>query len=162
WAHLRLGELAASRAQAEASLAVSEERGWQPFTVMAGAVLCETELEAGGPSAGEAAPARGGLPAGGPGSAPFPRPPYRRRRLRAARSETSAALADLLLCGEREVALGGVTPAAMAWRSHAALLCEQLGEHERARALVEEELALARELGTPRALAVALQAVGAL
>ncbi len=162
WAHLRLGELDAARAHAKASLAVSEERGWQPFTAMAGAVLCETELEAGDVPAAEAALSLAGLPEDVPDSALFQLALYARGRLRIARGESSAALADLLLCGEREVALGGVTPAAMAWRSHAALLCARLGEHERARALAEEELALARVLGTPRALAVALQAVGAL
>ena len=58
-----------------------------------------------------------------PDSALFQLALYARGLLRSARGELAAAQADLLLCGEREVALGGLTPAAMAWRSHAALLC---------------------------------------
>ena len=160
WAHLRLGDLAAARERARASLAVSDERGWQAFTPMAAAVLCETELERGDTSAAATALAASGLPEEAPEGALFQLALYTRGLLRAAAGETQSALADLLLCGAREVALGGVTPAAMAWRSRAALLHAGLGDPAAATALADEEVELARALGAPRALGVALRAQG--
>jgi DNA-binding NarL/FixJ family response regulator len=159
WAQLRLGHLGAAIRHAEASLAVSDERGWQAFTTMAGAVLCEAQLERGEIDAASAALARGGLPDEVPASALFQLGLYARGLLRAQRGDNRGALEDLLLCGEREIALGGVTPAAMAWRSHAALAYARLGEVQRARELAREELALARELESPRAIGISLQAL---
>jgi DNA-binding CsgD family transcriptional regulator len=46
----------------------------------------------------------------------------------------------------------------MAWRSRAALLHTRLGERAAAHTLAVEEVELARELGAPRAIGVALQA----
>ncbi|MEA2126606.1 MAG: hypothetical protein QOI80_3388 [Solirubrobacteraceae bacterium] len=160
WAHLRLGDLSAARERAQASLAVSDERGWQAFTPMAAAVLCETELERGDIAAAGVALDASGLPEEAPEGALFQLALYTRGLLRAARGESEAALADLLLCGSREVALGGVTPAAMAWRSRAALLKAGLGDRTGAIALADEEVELARVLGAPRALGVALRAEG--
>ena len=156
WAELRLGGLEAAKRHAEASLEVSDERGWQAFTPMAGAVLCETELERGELSAAADALTRIDLPDDVPDSAVFQLALYARGLLRARRRDPAAGLADLLLCGEREIALGGVTPAGMAWRSNAALLHSQLGEPLAALRLAGEELELARALGTPRAIGVAL------
>src|SRR3954470_20263809 len=48
----------------------------------------------------------------------------------------------------------------MAWRSNAALAASRLGDADAARALAAEELDLARSLGAPRALGVALRAHG--
>jgi DNA-binding NarL/FixJ family response regulator len=158
WAQLRLGDLGAAIRHAEASLAVSDERGWQAFTAMAGAVLCEAQLERGDLDAASTALARGGLPDEVPASALFQLGLYARGLLRAQRGDNRGALEDLLLCGEREIALGGVTPAAMAWRSRAALAHARLGETQQARELAREELALARELESSRAIGISLQA----
>jgi ATP/maltotriose-dependent transcriptional regulator MalT len=127
---------------------------------MAAAVLCEAELERGHLDAGAAALRHINLPEKVPDSALFQLALYARGTLRAARGELEPARDDLLLCGRREVALGGVTPAAMAWRSHAALVCARLGEDERARELAREELSLARVFGAPRALGTALRNFG--
>ena len=43
------------------------------------------------------------------------------------------------------------------WRSYAALACARLGEHERARALVEEELEIAWRFGAPEPIGEALR-----
>ncbi len=51
-------------------------------------------------------------------------------------------------------------PAALAWRSGAALACAALGDGERARRFAMEEVELARAWGAPRALGVALRAAG--
>jgi DNA-binding CsgD family transcriptional regulator len=160
WAHLRLGNLEAARERGRAALAVSGERGWQALTPMAAAVLCETEIERGDLAAAAAALDGLGLPDDVPDSSLFQLALYARGLLRAARGEAEPALADVLLCGEREVALGGVTPAAMAWRSHAALLHARLGDRAAAEALAGEELELARALGASRALGIALRAHG--
>ncbi len=159
WCHLRLGALQEAWDRVQVSLAVSDERGWQAFTPMASAVLCLIELERGRLDAAAAALERLGLQEI-PDSALFQLALYARGLLRSARGELTAAQADLLLCGEREVALGGLTPAAMAWRSHAALLCARSGDAEGARQLAADEVSLARTLGAPRALGVALRAAG--
>lgn len=83
-----------------------------------------------------------------------------RGRLRLAQGEAAAALADLELCGERLAAWRLQNPAMFPWRSGAALARHALGRGAEARALAEEEVALARAWGAPRALGVALQALG--
>ena len=127
---------------------------------MAAAIQCELELARGDLGAAEAALTRIALPEEVPDSSLFQLALYARGRLRAARGQAGPALADLLLCGRRELALGGITPSAMAWRSYAALQHAALGERDAALALAEEEVELARRLGTPRALGVSLRAYG--
>jgi DNA-binding CsgD family transcriptional regulator len=160
WAYQRLGDLGAAQERTEVSLGVSRDRGWQAFTPMAAAVLCEIHLDRGELAAAEGALSAVGLAEHVPDSALFQLALYMRGRVRAARGDAPGALADLLLCGEREVALGGITPAAMAWRSNAALAHHALGQDDAARRLAAEEVALARALGTPRALGIALRAQG--
>jgi DNA-binding CsgD family transcriptional regulator len=160
WCHLRLGSLEQAAERAHASLAVSDERGWQAYTPMAAAVLCLVALEQGRHGDAAAALDRLSLPEDVPDSALFQLALYARGLLRAASGELEGARRDLLLCGRREIALGGVTPAAMAWRSHAALASARLGDQPEALRLAEEELALARVLATPRALGIALRVFG--
>jgi DNA-binding CsgD family transcriptional regulator len=75
-----------------------------------------------------------------------------------ARCEYPKALAAFEGCGEKLLAWGCVNPAAMPWRSNAAVALAALGEHERALELATEELALARQFGAPRAIGMALRA----
>jgi DNA-binding CsgD family transcriptional regulator len=156
--HLRLGQLEPARSRAHASLAIADERGWHAFTPMAAAILCMTELERGQLDAAATALERLGLSGEIPDSALFQLALYARGLLRAAQGELATAHADLLLCGEREIRLGGITPAAMAWRSQAALVRARMGDADGAQQLAAEEVALAQTLGTPRALGVALRA----
>jgi DNA-binding CsgD family transcriptional regulator len=81
-----------------------------------------------------------------------------RGRVRLELGDTQAALDDLLEAGQRLEAWGLHNPAVAAWRSHAAFALTALGQHDRAAALVEQELALARRWGSPRTLGVALRA----
>ncbi len=85
-----------------------------------------------------------------------------RGRLRLARGETAAGVADLLLAGQRFLGWGLRNPGVHAWRSSAGLGLATLSEHDRAWALAREELDLARTWGAPRALGVALRAKGLL
>jgi DNA-binding CsgD family transcriptional regulator len=87
---------------------------------------------------------------------------FSRGRLRLSRGQTEAGLADLLEVGRRGAAWGARTPAFLPWRSTAATALSRLGRAEEAAAFAEEELALARAFGAPRALAIALCAAGQL
>jgi hypothetical protein len=68
------------------------------------------------------------------------------------------AIDELLTVGERELSIGWTGPSQFAWRSQAALALAALDERGRAQRLVDEELALARRCGAPRALGLALRA----
>ena len=77
---------------------------------------------------------------------------------RTARGDPDAALAAARLCGKRMQAFRSITPATVPWRSTAALALLARGEQGEARVLVDAELALARRVGAPRALARSLLA----
>lgn len=84
-----------------------------------------------------------------------------RGRVRHAAGETEAGIADLRRAGEIWGALGMRNPGGASWRSALALM---LGADERdeARHLAEDELHDARRVGRPRAVGVALRALGLL
>jgi DNA-binding CsgD family transcriptional regulator len=77
--------------------------------------------------------------------------------LHAAAGEHAAACADLLLSGDVATSYGISNPVMFPWRSDAAPSLAALGEHQRARELAAENLALARSWGTNRAVGVALR-----
>jgi DNA-binding CsgD family transcriptional regulator len=83
-----------------------------------------------------------------------------RGRLHAAAGEHRRAVDDLLATGERAEAWGVTNPAMTPWRSSAAISLAALGDRDRAGALADEEVGLARRWGTPRAIGVALVAAG--
>jgi DNA-binding CsgD family transcriptional regulator len=83
-----------------------------------------------------------------------------RGRLRAAAGDHPAAVADLLAAGERCALWDVANPAMVPWRSSAALSLSRLGEHERAKELADEEVGLAEQWGSARALGVALRVAG--
>ncbi len=86
-----------------------------------------------------------------------------RGRLRLARGDARGALEDLMLCERRERTWG---PRALLvphhWAADAALAHAALGAHDAALGLADETVAVARELGAPGALGVALRTAGAL
>ena len=77
-----------------------------------------------------------------------------------ARGDPAAALAELEPCAAREGSWGAATVTPVAWRSESAMACLALGRLAEARRLADEELALARTFGAPRAIGVALRAGG--
>jgi DNA-binding CsgD family transcriptional regulator len=85
---------------------------------------------------------------------------FHRGRLRLAMGKPHEGLADLLECGRRLAAWKLVNPAIIPWRSATAVTLARLGEPQRARDLVEEELSYARQFGTARPQGVALRAAG--
>jgi DNA-binding CsgD family transcriptional regulator len=70
------------------------------------------------------------------------------------------ALGDLLALGEEMAALQIRNPAFLPWRSPAALALHRLGRPREAFHLAQEELDLARRWGAPRAVGIALRALG--
>jgi DNA-binding CsgD family transcriptional regulator len=83
-----------------------------------------------------------------------------RSQLLARRGDLDGALYDLLEAGRLLTDIRIVNPAIFPWRSQAAELYAELGDHARARELAAEELSLARSWGTPRAIGIALRASG--
>ena len=79
-----------------------------------------------------------------------------RARLRLEAGDASAALEDALRVGELTAELQIPNPAFTAWRSLAARAAARLGEYARAGVLADEEVALARRFGAPRAIGIAL------
>ena len=157
--HLRVGRLADAEADARAALAVPEEMWATSIPVDVPAVLAQTLIERGAFDEAELL-----LAGAGPASALSD---YQgnnllliaRGRLRLAQGRTAEAAEDLLELGRRCDGFTLRNPAAIPWRSHAALAIH----HEapgRATALADEEAELAATFGAPRALGISLRACG--
>ena len=80
-----------------------------------------------------------------------------RGRLALRTGDAAAALADLEEAGRRSLAIAYVNPMALLWRSYAALAAARLGERDRARELIEEELEIAQRFGAPEPIGEALR-----
>jgi DNA-binding NarL/FixJ family response regulator len=83
-----------------------------------------------------------------------------RGRLHAAAGDHRAAVRDLLATGQRCSAWQVANPAMVPWRSSAAVSLARLGDRNRAAALADEEVELARGWGAQRAIGVAVRAAG--
>lgn len=83
-------------------------------------------------------------------------------RLRIARGLTREAGHKLLACGHWLEAWGVKNPSDVAWRSAYALALNHPEDATRARDLAAEEVSIARALGQPRTLGIALRALGLL
>lgn len=84
-----------------------------------------------------------------------------RSRLQYARGRFEEAREAALACGEMLAWRGGrESPGVIPWRSEAAVAMAALGERDEAARLASEELELARAQGVPRAIGMALRALG--
>jgi ATP/maltotriose-dependent transcriptional regulator MalT len=83
-----------------------------------------------------------------------------RGRLRLAQGRAADAVVELRESGKRATAIGQTSPTVAPWRSTLASALLELGERDEARALAREELELARRSGAPRAIGIALRALG--
>jgi DNA-binding CsgD family transcriptional regulator len=83
---------------------------------------------------------------------------HARGRAHARNDDLARAEQDLRTAGELQLTWGEANPAPLPWRSSLALVLAGLGRESEARALVEEEVTLARAFGAPRALGIALRA----
>jgi DNA-binding CsgD family transcriptional regulator len=160
WRALRRGEVREAEAEARAADEVRRQHGLHPTSPMASALLLEALRERGELDEATAGLAAADLPEEIPDAAIFQFFLFARGRLRIAQGHEEEGLQDVLLAGHREMALGGVTPAALDWRSTAAPILAAWGRREEAQRLTAEELELARAFGAPRALGIALRAAG--
>jgi DNA-binding CsgD family transcriptional regulator len=83
-----------------------------------------------------------------------------RGRLRAATGDSAAAIEDLIATGDRVADWGLSNPAMTPWRSSAVAPLLAAQARTEAIRLATEELRLARRWGAPRAIGVALRALG--
>jgi DNA-binding CsgD family transcriptional regulator/tetratricopeptide (TPR) repeat protein len=146
--YLRLGRLAEAESAGLAALRIFDRLrlGRQRVVTLAVTALCSTWAEMGDP--------------GRSAELLFDRVLYHRGIVRSRLGDHGGALMDLLECGKRLVRRGVLNPGGTAWRSHAAEEYLALGRPEDALRLAEQEVALARRWGRPRALGVALRVAG--
>ncbi|MHB8693960.1 MAG: ATP-binding protein [Solirubrobacteraceae bacterium] len=92
---------------------------------------------------------------------PFSAGLFARGNLLHAEGDTRKGLNDVLACGERLLWNGSINPATIPWRSVASMMHADLGEHERALELADENLRLARASRVASTVGVALRTHGA-
>jgi DNA-binding CsgD family transcriptional regulator len=156
----RMGRIEDAEASARAVLDVTPEQRWALGLPMAISFLLDALVERGDLGAGEEALRDGGVPEEIPVLPMLMPLLFSRGKLRLAQGHTEAGLRDLLLCGERAKAWGSRNPTFLAWRAHAAPLLAARGEHDWARAIVEEDLELSRSARSTVAIGIALRTAG--
>jgi DNA-binding CsgD family transcriptional regulator/tetratricopeptide (TPR) repeat protein len=157
--HLRAGRLVEAEADARAALEVPQEMWVKSVPVDTPSILAEVLIERGALDEAQEL-----LESAGPANE---LPEYQgsnlllmaRGRLRLAQGKTVRAAEDLLELGRRCEAFTLRNPAAVPWRSLAALAIRQT-DPERAVVLTDEEIEIARGFGAPRALGISLRAGG--
>jgi DNA-binding CsgD family transcriptional regulator len=159
WLALRRGDLASARAEAESSFGTRELYRWHATAPLSAGVLIQALVEQGELDEADKLLADAGVGAEVPDIAIFNLSLYARGRLRIARGERASGVADVMTAGHREERVGGRSPGSIPWRSTAAEALVGGGDTEEARKLAQAELELARRLGAPRAIGVALRAV---
>jgi DNA-binding CsgD family transcriptional regulator len=160
---LRRGEAAAAEADARTAVELMNALYPRPISIALG-THAETLLETG--ASKEAAELISHAPLGDSDSESdnaFRAEPLRvRARVRAGQGDLRGALADLGRIERLAAQYGFVNSGAAPWRAHAALLHAALGDRDRALHLVEDEVNLARALGSQRALGSGLRVRGLL
>ncbi|GAB3908748.1 hypothetical protein GCM10029964_109020 [Kibdelosporangium lantanae] len=160
--YLRAGRLAEAESAGLAALRVFDQLrlGRQRVVTLAVTALCSTWAEKGDPARAADLLAMHRLDGNVPDARRYDRVLYHRGIVRARLGDHGGALLDLLECGRRLERRGVVNPGGTAWRSHAAEQYLALGRPADAIRLAEEEVALARRWGRPRALGGALRVAG--
>ncbi|WP_160096462.1 LuxR family transcriptional regulator [Kibdelosporangium aridum] len=160
--YLRLGRLADAESDGRTALEIFDQLklGRQRVVTLALTALCSTWAEMGDPERALELFASHRLDGAVPESRRFDRVLYHRGIARSRLGDHGGALLDLLECGKRLIKRGVVNPGGTAWRSHAAEEYLALGRPTDALRLAEEEVALARRWGRPRALGNALRVAG--
>ena len=160
--HLHTGDLAAAEVDARALHEIASGYGWPMGEAFATAWLGEALV-----ARGELEEAEALLTAGIFAAPAAEVPPVYMRadvllargRLRQAQERLEEAAEDMREGGRRQLELGNITPIISPWRSSLSRVLFELGQNEEARQLAEDELMLARRVGAPRALSIALRGV---
>jgi DNA-binding CsgD family transcriptional regulator len=163
--HLHTGDLAAAEVDARALREIASGYGWPMGEAFATAWLGEALV-----ARGELEEAEAVLTAGIFAAPAAEVPPVYMRadvllargRLRQAQERLEEAAEDMRESGRRQLELGNVTPIVSPWRSSLSRVLLELGEAAEARELAGHELMLARQVGAPRALSIALRGVSRL
>ncbi|MDA0171814.1 AAA family ATPase [Solirubrobacter taibaiensis] len=157
--YYRLGRLSAAEADADAALGLRDVvHGTQGYLACALNALVFASLDRGTAGLEMLSLADDFVATQRSDDLPFGHALHARGWLRAALGDLEGGLAELLACGARELEMGVGSPQIIAWRSSAAEVCLRLGRLEQARELAGAEVALARAIGMPRAIGVALRA----
>jgi DNA-binding CsgD family transcriptional regulator len=159
WLALRTGNLSAAEGDTRTALAAAELPAPTLYRVLNGGVLIRALVEQGELAAAELALAPLDAQADAESlTAAVLR--LARGRLRFEQGRIAEGLADFLAVGTLTNRALVTCPSYLPWRSEAALAHLRLGDRETARQLADEEVALARAFGAPRALGVAQRAAG--
>ena len=159
----RTGSLIEGEADARAALEVARLNRWPPLAQMALTGLVDVLVERGRPeAAADELEASGFSSEGAPTTVQDAVLLEARGRMLLNLGDTEGGTSCLLKAGRLLLSWDLRSPGPFAWRSAAALGLSRLGDEERALALAQEEVVLARGWGAPRALAVALRAEGLL
>jgi DNA-binding CsgD family transcriptional regulator/predicted negative regulator of RcsB-dependent stress response len=156
---LRRGALGDAEEDARAALETAPRQTHGFYGMFALATLIEALVERGRLEEAERELERIGVPARTT-AATYGALIHARGRLRLAQQRPEEALEDFLSGGRHFERALCITPSAAPWRSGAALALLALGRAEAAREHTAEEVTLAREIGAPRALGVALGTAG--
>ena len=158
---LRRGDLREAEADARMALELhAEAGGWEIFRMVAASTLAMVQIERGELDEPAAVLEQAGAVPHDPDAVLTQPLREARARLWSARGDAGMALRVLLACDERERAWGIRSVAPIAWRSQAATAYLALGDAESAKRLAEDELELARLFNAPRAIGLALRALG--
>lgn len=153
---LRAGNVVAAGADAEAALVAAGSAGLHMLTPYGTAFLSDALVERGELEVAAALWRERALDGPLPLVLPSSYLLFSRGVLRLAQGRAAEALSDLRTSGERQQLWHAPGPGFWPWGSKAALALNQLGRHEPAGALVEEELRAARAFGTLRPVGMAL------
>ena len=156
---LRRGELGDAEEDARVALETAPRQAHGFYGMFALASLVESLVERGRPDEAERVLELTGVPSR-TSAATYGALIATRGRLRLAQQRPEEALADFQAGGAHMLRGECPSPSAAPWRSGAALAQLALGDPDAARSSAAEEVELARELGAPRALGVALRAQG--
>ena len=156
---LRRGALGDAEEDARVALEAAPRQAHGFYGMFALASLVESLVERGRPDEAERMLELTGVPVRS-SAATYGALIATRGRLRLAQQRPEDALADFQAGGAHMLRGDCPSPSAAPWRSGAALAQLTLGDRDAARGLAAEEVELARELGAPRALGVALRAQG--
>jgi DNA-binding CsgD family transcriptional regulator/tetratricopeptide (TPR) repeat protein len=159
WLAFRRGDLCTAEGDARTALAAIKLPAPPMYRVMNGGLLIKALVDQGELDAAEEtlAPMDAETDTG---SVIAGEVRFARARLRIAQGRFAEGLEDFLAVGTLLTRATVTCPSYLPWRSEAALAQLALGDHESAERLATEELELARTFGAPRALGLALRAVG--
>jgi ATP/maltotriose-dependent transcriptional regulator MalT len=155
---LRAGDLDAAEADARTALEAADLPVPMLHRLLAVGVLAAVLVDRGAPDEADAAISAVAPVVGE--TLPATAVAFQRGRVRLAQHRTEEGLAELLAVGGAAGRLAVPSPTYLPWRSEAALAGLALGHRGEAARLAEEEVALARDAGSARALGIALRAEG--